>query len=326
MRVEARPLCRAGLVALSLALAGATICSGQVSPSEPPRFSPQSADDAALSQVRGLMQSGHFHEAEILLRQQLQSRPGSAGAHAALGYCLLRQNEPAKALEEYTRAAAIRTPDAAELIQVGQAYVLLGDDADADRWTLRAVRMSPNDPDPWYSLGRIRYTEQRFADAAQCFRHVLALSPKNAKAENNLGLSEEGLNQTDDAIAAYRQAIAWQGDASSTGSEQPYLNLGIVLLHRNELDEAKALLTRAAALSPQDAHIYEQLGHVHLQQGDAARAAEAFGRAVQLDPNNSSLHFVLGQAYRRLGRQAEAKVQFDEALRLTRLTTEPKTK
>lgn len=270
------------------------------------------------------MQTGHFREAEVLLRQEVQTEPHSADAHAALAYCLLRQNKAAEALGEYTRAAAIRTPDSEELTQVGQAYILLGDDLDADRWTLRAVRMNPNDAEAWYSLGRIRYTEQRFADAAECFRHVLAVSPKNAKAENNLGLAEDGLNQTDEAIAAYRQAIAWEGDATTPGSEQPYLNLAIILLHRNQLEEARTLLTRAAAISPRDPRIYEQLGHVHLEQGDAAGAAEAFSHAVQLDPQNSSLHFVLGQAFRRLGRQADAKAQFDEALRLTRLATAPK--
>lgn len=300
-------------------------CLAHARPQQSPAAPSTLQGPAALTRAHALIQAGHFQEAEAILRQEVQANPGSAEAHAALAYCLLRQNQPAKALEEYTRAAAIRTPDADELTQVGQAYILLGDDLDADRWTLRAVRMNPNDAEAWYSLGRIRYTEQRFADAVQCFQRALAIFPKNARAENNLGLAKEGLNQTDDAVAAYRQAIAWQGDSTAPGSEQPFLNLAIILLHRNQLEDAKTLLTRAAAISPRDPRIYEQLGHVHLEQDDAAGAADAFVRAVQLDPDNSSLHFVLGQAYRRLGRQADAKAQFDEALRLTKRSSTPKT-
>lgn len=271
-----------------------------------------------LLRAHDLMQAGQFHQAETVLRQGLLAAPESHEAHAALAYCLLRENQPAEALVEYTRAAAIRAPDSEELTQVGQAYVLLHDDTDADRWTLRAVRMNPSDPEAWYSLGRIRYTEQYFSDAAACFQHVLALRPHNVKAENNLGLAEEGMNHTQAAVLAYRRAIAWETAPSAPGDEQPYLNLAIVLLHTGDLAEAQPLLSRALAISPHDPRIFEQIGHLHLQQGDAKGAADAFNQAVRLDPSNSGLHFLLGQAYRRLGQKQEADAEFATAARLAR--------
>ncbi len=86
-----------------------------------------------------------------------------------LAYALLRENKPADSLKEYTRAAAMEKPSASMLERVGQDYVLLGDWDDADKWTLRAVQMNPSDADAWYSLGRIRYSEQRFRDALSCY-------------------------------------------------------------------------------------------------------------------------------------------------------------
>ncbi len=280
---------------------------------------PTAMPEDTVARAHRLIDAGHPADAETLLREALRADPRSPEANAALAYCLLRENKPAEALKQYTATAALRTPDAAELVNVGQAYVLLGDMPDADRWTLRAIRMSPNDAEAWYSLGRIRFTEQRFGDALACFQRALALSPHNAKVENNLGLAEEGLNHTDEAIAAYRQAIAWESPAApALGSEQPYLNLAIVLLHRGQLAEAQTLLTRAIAISPYDPRILEQLGHLHLQQGDAKAAAEAFGQAVHLDPGNSGLHFLLGQSYRRLGESNQAQAEFAEAARLAR--------
>ncbi len=289
----------------------------QPAPQAGPATTMGEAAVSSISQGRALLRAGHFQEAEQMFRRQLALDPHSAETHAALAYCLLRENQAAAALEEYTLASAIRPPTAQELTEVGQAYVLLGDDADADHWTLRAVRLNPNDPEAWYSLGRIRYTEQRFADAKTCFEHVLSLRPHNVKAENNLGLAEEGTNNTEAAMAAYRQAIAWESDPVIAGDEQPYLNLAIVLLHRGTLAEAQPLLNRAAAISPHDPRIFEQLGHLHLQQGDAGEAAAAFSEAVRLDPKNGGLHFLLGQSLRRLGQKDQAQAEFATAARLS---------
>ncbi|HTJ30927.1 MAG TPA: tetratricopeptide repeat protein [Acidobacteriaceae bacterium] len=267
--------------------------------------------------VQALIDKGQFHDAEQALRGYLKQNDHSAAAHELLAYALLRQNKPRESLEEYTRSAAIERPSAEMLERVGQDYVLLNDYADADAWTLRAVQMEPSYADGWYSLGRIRYTEQRFSDAQSCFQKSVSLSPKSVKAENNLGLTYEALNQTDAAIAAYRQAIAWQNDGPhEQRSEQPLLNLGIVLLHRSALAEAEPLLVEAAEIAPKDPGIRGQLGHLYMQKADYAAARRELEQACALDAKNSSLHYLLGQVYRRLGLQEEAKAEFATSERL----------
>jgi tetratricopeptide (TPR) repeat protein len=261
--------------------------------------------------VQGLLEGARYHEAEGALRACLAQNSGSAAGHAMLAYALLRENKARESLEEYTRATSIAKPSAEMLERVGQDYALLGDWEDADRWTLRAVQMDPSDADAWYSLGRIRYTDQRFSDALSCFQRVLKLSPKNVKAQNNLGLAYEALNKTDAAVAAYRRAISWQNEgAPNQRSEQPLLNLGIVLVHRRALDEAEPLLTEAATIAPKDPRILEQLGQLHMQKADYVAARRELQQACELDPENSGLHFLLGQAYRHMGQQEEAKAEF----------------
>lgn len=271
-----------------------------------------------LSDVQAMLDQRKFHEAEGALRVYLRDNDLSATAHEMLAYTLLREDKPADSLKEYTRAASIERPSASMLQHVGQDYVLLGDWADADKWTLQAVQMSPSDADAWYSLGRIRYSEQRFSDAISCFQQVLKLSPKSAKAENNLGLAYEAANQVDAAVAAYRQAIEWQNQGPRDQfSEQPLLNLGIVLLHRGDLAEAEPLLAKAVALAPKDPRIHEQLGHLYMQKADYGAAEHELQEACELDPKNSSLHYLLGQAYRHLGKAQEAKAEFALSSRLS---------
>lgn len=277
------------------------------------------ADANTLAGVRALLDAGKFHEADETVRVYLRDNDDSAAAHEMLAYALLRENKPAESLKEYTRAAAMERPTSGTLVHVGQDYVLLGDMADADKWTLRAVQMDPSDADAWYSLGRIRYTEQRFSDALSCFQRVLKLVPKSVKAENNLGLAYEATNQTDAAVAAYRQAIEWQNEGPRDQvSEQPLLNLGIVLLHRGNLAEAEPLLTKAAELAPKDPRIHEQLGHLEMQKANYGSAEVELRKACELDPDNSSLHFLLGQAYRHENKQQQAQSEFAISARLAK--------
>lgn len=318
LRVATRILGREVLLLAVLGSLGTLL--HQVSAQQPDLSDPKVSGERenTLAGVKALLDAGEFREAESALRSYLVDNDLSASAHEMLAYTLLRENKPADSLKEYTRAAAMETPSASLLEHVGQDYVLLGDWDDADKWTLQAVRLSPSDAEAWYSLGRIRYSEQRFRDAVSCFQQALKYSPKSVKAENNLGLAYEATNQTDAAIVAYRQAIAWQ-DQGPPGevSEQPLLNLGIVLLHRGEVAEAGSLLSKAAAIAPNDPRIHEQLGHLYMQKADYASAEPELKRACELDPKSSSLHFLLGQTYRHLGKMEEANAEFAASQRLS---------
>jgi tetratricopeptide (TPR) repeat protein len=288
----------------------------QPSLSGPPAASAVNSPEP-LARAQRLMADGQFKEGEAVLRSYLLTDARSGQARYMLAYGLLRQNRPKESLEEYTRAAGVQAPSAEDLKNVAQAYVLLSDYTDADRWMSRALEMDRSDAEIWYSLGRLRYSEQKFGEAAQCFEQTLKLAPKNVKAEYNLGLAFEGLNRTDDAVIAYRQAIAWQeAGPPEKVSEQPLLDLAIVLLHQGKLDEAQSLLLRAVAIAPADVRIREQLGQLYMQEGNFAEGGKHLEIATRLDPGKSNLHFLLGQAYRHLGRQQDAKAQFDAAARL----------
>jgi Flp pilus assembly protein TadD len=283
------------------------------------------ASAAPLQRARQLIDAGDFKQASAALRVLLdaqEGQEGSAAAHSMLAYCLLRLNDPKDSLAEYTRAAAIERPSAVNLQNVAKDYVLLNDLADADHWMTLAVQINGQDPEGWYGLGRVRYSRQRFQDAVDCFQKSLALAPRSVKAENNLGLAYEGLNRTEEAIAAYRLAIAWQKQEAHP-SEQPLLNLGIVLLHQGKLSEAQMLLSQALAIAPRDPHIREQLGHVYLQLKQFAQSQQQFEAAVALEPQNPALHFMLGRVYQAEGQEAKAKAEFARSAALTAYHSTP---
>src|SRR5207253_2324194 len=111
-------------------------------------------------------------------------------------------------------------------------------------------------------LGRTKYNENRFEEAVGAFQRCLELDPKNVKAEDNLGLSYEGLNRMDHAMAAYRTAIEWQADSPSKNAG-PYFDLGSLLVDNDRAPEALSHLMEAAKLSPQDFRVHRQLGKTY---------------------------------------------------------------
>jgi Flp pilus assembly protein TadD len=292
-------------------------CLQPVLPQVPDTPAPQiKATTISLQALQVMMDAGQFKQAAVALRAYLQREQNSATAHSMLAYCLLRMDDPKDSLTEYTRSAAIQRPSSSDLQNVAKDYILLNDLSDADHWMSLAVQMTPNDPEAWYGLGRIRYTQQRFQDAANCFERALVFAPQSVKAENNLGLSYEGLNRTEDAMSAYRNAIKWQQN-SAHPSEQPMLNLGIMLLHQGKLPEAEQLLTEAAAIAPRDPNIREQLGHLYLQLNQFGKAQEQFQQAIALNPQNPALHFLLGRVYRAEGEDDKAKAEFARSTTLS---------
>jgi len=275
-----------------------------------------------LEPARDAMEQRQWKQADSLLRAYLASAGASAEARYLLAFTLFREGLAGDSLAEYTRAAKLRAPTAADLQTVALDYVLLNDYPDADRWMTRSAKMDPGDGETWYGLGRIHYTENRFADAVASFERALLLLPRSVKVENNLGLALEGLNRPDEAERAYRQAMAWQADAT-TPSEQPMLNLGILLSDRNQLDEALLLLKQAVAIAPKDPKIHTALGTLYRRRDELAAAQVEFEVALAALPEDAALHFQLGQVYRKEGLEAKARAELARAAELNGTHSSP---
>jgi tetratricopeptide (TPR) repeat protein len=286
-------------------------------PQPAPHGAPSAAMDALLAQARAAVQAGSFSSAEAMVGKYLSRQDASADGHYLLGYILSHQGKARESLAEYTRAAQLRPPTANDLKVVAVDYVLLGDFVDADRWLTKALSWNPSDADGWYYLGRTKYNENRFTEAIDAFQKCLRLDAHNVKAEDNLGLSYEGLNQTQPAIQAFQTAIAWQTDASKKDA-QPYLNLGTLLTEQEQEtpDAGLVYLQEAVALAPQNAKTHEQLGRAYLKLKRWKDSQSELEKAVQLAPDSSSLHYQLGVNYRDQGLKDLARKEFDRCTEL----------
>ena len=215
----------------------------------------------------------------------------------------------------YTKGAALRRPAGDDLKIVGLDYVMLNDYADAVKWLERAVELEPKNKEAWYYLGRAYYTEKDVPDAQKAFLTVLDLDPRDARAENNLGLIFESEAKVTQALDAYRQAIAWQ-QGSPRPSEQPYVNLGNLLMKEGRTEEAIPHLQRAVSLAPSNAFCHFKLGEAYRRVHRSDEARRELERATQLEPENATVHYQLGRLYQEIHDRARAQAEFDRTMEL----------
>jgi Flp pilus assembly protein TadD len=275
----------------------------------------QGTTDALLLESKALVHLSNFPAAERVLRLYVASHPASSDGLYLLGFVLHRQNRPADSLAMYTSAATINPPTGDDLKIVGLDYVLLDDYADAIKWLQSAVERDPKNKDAWYYLGRAFYTKSQRGEARQAFLTVLNLDPQDSRAENNLGLIYETDGQPAAAMEAYRKAISWQ-EQSQHSSEQPYVNLGNLLMEQGQTKEALAPLEKAVSLAPNNAFCRMTLGVAYRQNGELDQAQRELETATKLEPDNPTAHYQLGRVYKAQHALDRAQAEFEKTAEL----------
>lgn len=180
---------------IRLGVAAAMVaCSIGMCPAASQAGSDDSADIGLLIDARLQLREGKVDLAQQSTQEFLRKHPASAQAHFLLGFIYFRKaqakaevgstQEQAKAsLAEYTEGAKYQNPSSLDLKIVALDYVLLEGFEDADRWLTRSLEWNPTDPEAWYYLGRIKYSEKKLPEAVGAFQHCLKLDPLYTKAE-----------------------------------------------------------------------------------------------------------------------------------------------
>ncbi len=265
--------------------------------------------DALIYQAKSHIHLQNFSSSESVLRRYVALHSDSDEALYLLGFVLHRENKASESLEIYTKAAALKTPTGEDFKIVGLDYVLLNDYANAVKWLEKAVELEPKNKDAWYYLGRAYYSRSLLRDSRRAFLTVLDLDPRDARAENNLGLVLQSEAKPDEAMAAYRKAMEWQAGGAHQ-SEQPFLNLGSLLLELDRAGEAIAPLEKAAELGPDNGSCHLKLGTAYLRVNRLLEAQRELEKAKRLEPENAAIHYQLARVYKQTQQIDKAKVEF----------------
>src|SRR6266702_3773843 len=150
--------------------------------------------------------------------------------------------------------------------------------------------------------------KSNFEAAIAPLRKVIADQPEFAYAHFQLAYVYTALKRTDEARAEYARTLAIDPKMS-----EAYLNLGMLLLDKEEDAAAVAPLRKAVELLPAQSRPRYLLAVALDRSGNHTGAAESFDALLHLDPNDISAIDYLGWRALHAGKPADAEARFRRA-------------
>jgi len=224
---------------------------------------------AALLKAAAEARQQHYHEAELQLRQVLQSDEGNAALHFGLGTMLRLQEQWDDAFDEITQATQLM-PDLPEN-HSALAYIFyrLDDGPNAVAEARTALSIDPKNAEAYQFLGLGLYSNGQYQAAVHAYTESLARDPDNADTYYDMGIALHADGNLPGAAAAYDHAIRLRADFWEAHS-----NLGLVLHEEGNLDRAVAEYRRAKQIAPDEASVRNNLGNTYCDQGNFESAIE----------------------------------------------------
>lgn len=163
----------------------------------------------------------------------------------------------------------------------------------------------------WFALGLSHLDAGRLEEAEKCYRALVELDPRHAKAHTNLGLVLQQLGKDEEALRCYRAALAADPDLA-----QPWFNLGTALMAREENTAAVEHLSKAVHLDSSRAEWRAALGAAYQRAGQPLEALAHLRAAIEVDRESASAHNDLGISLLGSGDTSGAVAAFRQAHRL----------
>ena len=176
-----------------------------------------------------------------------------------------------------------------------------------------AVKLDPQLPGTFVTLGRIHEATGKQELAVGEFQRALSMDGRNAETVRGLAHIHEHAGRLEDAEEDYKRA-AWLRPEDWDG----YNSLALFYDAHGRFDDAIAQEKRALQLSPDNPEAYANVGVFYLDKGDRSQyhlAEEALQKSLQLAPSYPA-YGNLGLLYLQLGRYADSAAALEKALAL----------
>lgn len=194
-------------------------------------------------------------------------RKGEPWIHYEQGWEALRTNRFPEA-EKQARLALARLPEDQDVLELlSTALIYEGNDADAGKYLQQLIAKHPRNAFATNNLAIIDLREGNAVGARDLLLKALPQQPRNADGQVYLGQAFDALNDGQNAIAHYREAIK-----INPNLYQAQMALGTIYEKYGKPQDATLFYARAAQIRPSELDPLRALARVYLSAGMKSQA------------------------------------------------------
>jgi tetratricopeptide (TPR) repeat protein len=173
---------------------------------------------------------------------------------------------------------------ASTFVEKGWNRISLGDYVGAEEALVKALRLSPDDPQAESLLGWSQMLQEKYDEALLQFQKVLMREPGNALARINVGYICLKKRIFGEAIEHLSRAIRLDSDRKATLYAHFYL--GLVYLERDMFEDAQTFFQKTLMLGPNLIEAYYELGRAFWFNGQREEAVQTWREGLTANKFN----------------------------------------
>jgi tetratricopeptide (TPR) repeat protein len=251
--------------------------------------------------------------ATLYLEKYVNFRPDSLEAYLLLGDAYYRLDNYSDSYNNYTKALLLKKDNPQALYGLGLNLIKQKRYKEAIEQLEKAIANKVDSKEIYFTLASAYEELQELNKAAENYLQYIQTEPPNVWISwRNLAQIYIKLNQTEKAIAAYREALKLRPDDISCN-----YNLAKLLASLEQYEEADSVYKKLIAINERDAvTYYGQIMQMYDQAGKYDQAIEAAKKIIELNPKNEVAVYNLAIMYFKLNRLNEAAQSLNDCLAL----------
>jgi len=175
----------------------------------------------------------------------------------------------------------------------------------------KAIELSPNDASAYGNRGVTYQMLGKYYEAIVDYNKAIELNPKYAEAYINRGDSYDNLGKYYEAIDDYNKAIELNPNIA-----EAYINRGAAYIKLGKYYEAIDDYNKTIELNPEYAEAYFNRGAAYQKLGKYYEAIDDYNKAIVIDPKYADAYSNRGISYYQLGKYNDAIDDFSRAIEL----------
>jgi protein O-GlcNAc transferase len=238
----------------------------------------------------------------------LALKPDSLPALRQAAMIAERQGELERSLSYWVRTKKIEPENPETLLGFGRVCLRMDLLDDAEPALLKAAELKPDEPAYQYTLAAAKVGKRQFEAAQRLIERLVETRPADAQLQYALGSILYIQGHLPEAAARLRESIRLQPDQLAS-------NYYLALVARDQGNEAEAIqmLEKLLQRYPDHAASSEALGAMLMSAQRYSEAEASLRNAVRLNPKSVKANYQLGLLLARMGRKQEADKQLEHA-------------